>query len=205
MATIDDNTIVWRWDSRPFGETEAMGMIKFNLRFSGQYFDAETNHPYNINRDYNPVTGRYIQSDPIGFKGGINTFAYVNGNPAVSVDFEGLFSDDRKTGRLTSCDGESTFAVIREQDKFRTNSNYVTSNSILSYSFSTELRNFATGCVGMAAGIVLVDLYGDNLGKPDPISFLIKALYIGKNNDYGKQIEIRYNLKNGTIEVWRIK
>ena len=86
----EDNTIIWRWDSRPFGETAPIGLIDFNLRFPGQYFDKETNHHYNINRDYNPVTGRYIESDPIGFDGGLNTFAYVNGNPATSVDLEGL-------------------------------------------------------------------------------------------------------------------
>jgi len=42
-----------------------------------------------INRDYNPVTGRYIQSDPIGFDGGVNGFGYVGGNPLVLVDLEG--------------------------------------------------------------------------------------------------------------------
>ena len=89
LAT-NDNTVIWRWDSKPFGETKPRGMIDFNLRFPGQYFDEETSNHYNINRDYNPVTGRYIQSDPIGLDGGTNTFAYVDGNPATSVDLEGL-------------------------------------------------------------------------------------------------------------------
>ena len=44
------------------------------------------------------VTGRYIQSDPIGFDGGINTYVYVGANPVVRVDESGLI-DPRLKGR----------------------------------------------------------------------------------------------------------
>ncbi len=92
VATNDeDATIVWKWESKPFGETEATGEITFNLRFPGQYYDSETKTHYNINRDYNPVTGRYIQSDPIGFDGGVNGFAYVGGSPILYIDPNGHF------------------------------------------------------------------------------------------------------------------
>jgi len=92
------NNIVWTWESSPFGETEATGTLEFNLRFPGQYFDNETKTHYNINRDYNPVTGRYIQSDPIGFDGGVNGFGYVGGMPIVFSDSSGLCIDPGGNG-----------------------------------------------------------------------------------------------------------
>jgi RHS repeat-associated protein len=55
-----------------------------------QHYQSESGLSYNCNRDYGPLTGSYVESDPIGLKGGINTFAYVNDDPINFYDTTGL-------------------------------------------------------------------------------------------------------------------
>jgi RHS repeat-associated protein len=91
---------VWRWDNDdPFGANMAnanpggLGTFTFNLRLPGQYFDQETNNHYNYFRDYSPEIGRYIQSDPIGLRGGTATYTYVKNNPISFADPSGLITE----------------------------------------------------------------------------------------------------------------
>lgn len=73
----------------PNNNPSGLGAFDFPLRFPGQYFDRETNLGYNYFRDYDFSIGRYVQSDPIGLRGGINTYAYAKANPIFFTDSTG--------------------------------------------------------------------------------------------------------------------
>jgi RHS repeat-associated protein len=103
---------LWKWDSLPFGETQpnenpslgtatsgtgtgtssGQGKFTFNLRFPGQYYDAETGLHQNWHRDYDPRLGRYVQVDPLGLGGGANPYVYVGSIPTMLLDPTGLLA-----------------------------------------------------------------------------------------------------------------
>lgn len=97
LVEPSNNSIVWRWDSDAFGngapdeDPDANSQIViYNLRFPGQYYDSITGLHYNYFRDYDPSTGRYVESDPIGLRGGSNIYQYGNANPVQFFDQLGL-------------------------------------------------------------------------------------------------------------------
>jgi RHS repeat-associated protein len=99
VITDSTGTPVWLWqnqnafgDNPPNEDPDGDGIkFNYNLRFAGQYFDAETNLHYNYFRDYEPQSGRYLSSDPIGLAGGLNTYGYALQNPVSFNDPTGEY------------------------------------------------------------------------------------------------------------------
>ena len=90
QVTDAEGNVVWTGEALAFGATRVEGEVRLDFRFPGQVEDGATGYFYNYFRDYDASVGRYLQSDPIGLAAGINTFAYVAGNPVIRVDETGL-------------------------------------------------------------------------------------------------------------------
>jgi RHS repeat-associated protein len=97
-------TVVWDGVFDPFGNvTSVSGSTTNLLMFPGQYYDSETQLSQNWDRDYDPTIGKYVESDPIGLRGGINTYAYVNSRPLTLVDLKGLYCTYSQSGGALDC------------------------------------------------------------------------------------------------------
>jgi len=117
-------TTVWRWDqAEPFGNNPAdedpdANSVAFDLplRLPGQRYDKETGLHYNYFRDYDPSIGRYGESDPIGLRGGLNTYAYVGGSPLRLSDLLGLdsFTDKAIEELVRQTGGNVSINVIEQ-------------------------------------------------------------------------------------------
>jgi RHS repeat-associated protein len=99
---------VWNWDffgattANAFGEnaaqneTAAPSGFTYANRFPGQYLDAQSGVHYNYFRDYEPGTGRYVESDTLGLVDGPSTYSYTRSAPLTYVDPTGEASTKGK-------------------------------------------------------------------------------------------------------------
>jgi RHS repeat-associated protein len=102
-VTNSAGAVIWQWayQGNSFGEqqpTSTTGYV-LNLRFPGQYYDLDTGTDYNVNRNYEPATGRYLQPDPLGQAAGPSLYAYVHSDPGSRVDPDGRLDTSGPLGQ----------------------------------------------------------------------------------------------------------
>jgi RHS repeat-associated protein len=110
--TLTDSTqsVAWTTTYQPFGATNLITgpLLTQSLRFPGQQFDPETGYSHNGFRDYADGLTRYVQTDPIGLAGGMNTYQYAGENPFKNIDRRGLCAEDFCVGEIAL-----TTAIVR--------------------------------------------------------------------------------------------
>lgn len=79
----------------PYGEriardtSTAGAAIQLRYGWTAREYDAETGWYYMRARYYSPTLRRFVQEDPIGYGGGVNLYAYVEGQPLEANDRTG--------------------------------------------------------------------------------------------------------------------
>jgi len=166
LVTNDaSSTTVWRSLLLAFDRQVITNQIGgYNLGFPGQYHDEETGFIQNNYRDYDPATGKYLQVDPIGLRGGVNPYGYVRSNPVGLADIFTTLDID-----ITPFVGvEINFGFVFDTDTWLDSGYY----------FSAAISQGGNYGVGVGAGIALRDIEGKgacldmNLARVSP-AFMI--------------------------------
>jgi RHS repeat-associated protein len=114
VTAPSSQAVVWAAAGLPFDrQVTANTFGDFNIGFPGQYFDSEDGLYHNGARDYDAALGRFIESDPMGLGGGVNSFAYAGGNPISNIDVTGMTHHHYSQTLWTACSPDSQLDELK--------------------------------------------------------------------------------------------
>lgn len=179
MMSDQSAEVVWDAQYDPYGAaTLLVEQESLDLRLPGQVYDAETGTHYNRYRDYDPHTGRYQTSDPIGLEGGVNTYAYAEGLPNLLTDVLGLDTTSANNPlpgvEKPTADFESKLSYVLDHVKHRlTTQGAVT----VADKFFDDVKAAATILAGIAGvvGVGLGAAAATGVGLPVALGALASA------------------------------
>ncbi|WP_016589588.1 RHS repeat domain-containing protein, partial [Yersinia pestis] len=165
----EQGKVVWASRLSTWGQAELWRQaaneedrVSCNLRFAGQYADAESGLHYNRFRYYDGETGQYLCPDPIGLEGGLNPYGYVH-NPVSWVDPLGLATCPMREVNGTKIFGKGQKDGTPGHDQF---SEVIANKLAMSGKFKevylNRSYNFANGkgISGRRPDIMAVDMNG---------------------------------------------
>ena len=93
LVSLLSGSIAASYQHTAFGElTSASGNLAHPWRYAGKRLDPETGFVYFGHRYYDPTIGRWLTTDPAGFRDSLNLYQYVLNNPFRYYDPDGQFA-----------------------------------------------------------------------------------------------------------------
>jgi len=133
--------------------------------YTGRELDAETGLYYFRARYYDPRSGRFLQKDPIGFRGGINFYAFVGDNP---IRFKDPFGRSCGADKCREEADKAYNKCIANIDKLET---YYTAGCVVGSVVVGVLTSLETGSVGLGASVGAIGVAGCLLIDWESIAF----------------------------------
>jgi len=199
----------------PPEKRETLLLNAFSFASQSKYYDSETQCYYLGFRYFNPMTCRWLNRDPIEESGGLNLYAYCNGDP-VNYSYDSL----GRMKTLTDGNGSSTTWNYDPQRGLMTSKIYANGQGT-SYTYNpdgsvaprTWARGVATSYGYNSAGELLSVSYTDNgqpitgnvsftrdiFGRPTSIADGTGSRTLSYNNDFTISSETIPNIANHSV------